>query len=86
MAVEGFGEVLILAFLYKQDRESTYEVVKAVDKASGYIFGEGDDATMAMMSSAMGADFDFFKYPSLYDTKSTLHNIIIQILFVLRLS
>ena len=37
--------------------------MKAVDKASGYIFGTGDDATMAMMSSAMGADFDFFKYP-----------------------
>ena len=46
-----------------QDKDSAYEVVKAVDKASGYIFGEGDDATMAMMSSAMGADFDFFKYP-----------------------
>ena len=41
-------------------------MVKAVDKASGYIFGERDDATMAMMSSAMGADFDFFKYPSLH--------------------
>ena len=37
--------------------------MKAVDKASGYIFGEGDDATMAMMSSALGADFDFFTYP-----------------------
>ena len=46
--------------------------MKAVDKASGYIFGEGDDATMAMMSSAMGADFDFFKYPLLHDAKSTL--------------
>ena len=50
--------------MLKQDKESAYEVVKAVDKASGYIFGEGDDATMVMMSSAMGADFDFFKYPS----------------------
>ena len=48
-----------------QDKESAYEVVKAIDKASGYIFGTGDDATMAMMSSAMGADFDFFKYPSI---------------------
>ena len=44
-------------------------MVKAVDKASGYIFGEGDDATMAMMSSAMGADFDFFKYPSLHGSR-----------------
>lgn len=53
-----------------QDKESAYEVVKAVDKASGYIFGTGDDATMAMMSSAMGADFDFFKYPFLEFTFS----------------
>ena len=50
-------------------------MVKAVDKASGYIFGEGDDATMAMMSSAMGADFDFFKYPSLQ-----LHDVCMLIL------
>ena len=51
--------------------------MKVVDKASGYIFGEGDDATMAMMSSAMGAEFDFFKYPSfqLYDVCSYCSNI-----------
>ena len=55
-----------MLWLLMQDKESVYEVVKAVDKASGYIFGEGDDATMAMMSSAMGADFDFFKYPCLW--------------------
>ena len=59
-------------FLHKQDRESAYEVVKAVDKARRYIFGEGDDATMTMMSSAMGAEFDFFKYPSLCNAKSKL--------------
>ena len=57
-----------------QDKESAYEVVKAVDKASGYIFGTGDDATMAMMSSAMGADFDFFKYPSIMSSWHLCHN------------
>lgn len=34
-----------------------FNVVKAVDKASGYVFHPGD----TMMATAMGADFDFFK-------------------------
>ncbi len=43
------------------------EVVRQVDKANGYVYGQGpggQDACMAaMMSTAVGADFDFFKYP-----------------------
>ena len=40
------------------------EVMKAVDKANGYVYGQAENANMAaMMSTAVGADFDFFKYP-----------------------
>ena len=43
-----------------------HAVMKAVDKANGYMFGPQERATLsAMMSTAMGADFDFFKYPAL---------------------
>lgn len=43
------------------------EVVRQVDKANGYVYGQGPgggEASMAtMMSTAVGAEFDFFKYP-----------------------
>ncbi len=40
-----------------------FQVMKAVDKANGYVFGKNDEAATlsSMMSTAMGADFDFFK-------------------------
>ena len=41
-----------------------YRVMKAVDKASGYVFGQGDERDMSMMTSSMGAEFDFLKYPT----------------------
>lgn len=46
-----------------QDKESMFSVMKAVDKASGYVFhsGEGMDTLSSMMSTAMGTDFDFCK-------------------------
>lgn len=47
-----------------QDKESMFEVMKVVDKASGYVYGQGESTNLvAMMSTAVGADFDFFKYP-----------------------
>ncbi len=43
------------------------EVMRQVDRANGYVYGQGsggEEASMAaMMSTAVGADFDFFKYP-----------------------
>ena len=38
-----------------------YSLMKAVDKASGYVFHceEGRDTLMAMLSTATRADFDF---------------------------
>lgn len=41
-----------------------FEVMKMVDKASGYAYGKGEKTNLpAMMSTAVGAEFDFFKYP-----------------------
>lgn len=38
-------------------------VMKAIDKASGYVFqSEAGNTLSSMMSVAVGADFDFFKY------------------------
>ena len=48
--------------LFYQDKESIFNVMKAVDKAGGYVFhGEGMNTLSSMMSTAMGTDFDFSK-------------------------
>ena len=42
-----------------------FNMMKAVDKAHGFVFG-GDNLKgnfSAMMSTAVGADFEFFRYP-----------------------
>lgn len=46
-----------------QDKESVANVIKIIDKANGYIFNQADHNIAALMSSAVGADFDYFKYP-----------------------
>ena len=56
-----YGDGEFTSAILPQDKESMYEVVKVVDKAGGYA---KEAPTMAtMMSTAMGANFDFFKYP-----------------------
>lgn len=53
-----------LLLLVSQDKESMFEVMKMVDKASGYVYGKGEKTSLsALMSTAVGAEFDFFKYP-----------------------
>ncbi|KAG7469145.1 hypothetical protein MATL_G00125770 [Megalops atlanticus] len=43
-----------------QDKESMMHVMRAVDKANGYCFGDLEERNMqAMMSAAVGADFHF---------------------------
>ena len=43
------------------------EVVKAVDKASGYATTKEErNTTAGLMSTAYGANFDFLKYPFYY--------------------
>jgi hypothetical protein len=39
--------------------------MKTIDKSNGYVFGEKHEESnfSALMSSAVGADFEFFKYP-----------------------
>ncbi|XP_065838240.1 GPN-loop GTPase 2-like isoform X2 [Oscarella lobularis] len=61
-----------------QDKQSVANVVKAVDKANGYVFGAGErqcDDVFSLMSSAFGADFDFFKTSSVkekyFETEKT---------------
>ena len=54
-----------------------YEVVKAVDKAGGYVYSAGEAPTLAtMMSTAMGADYQFFKYPPNHCSYCSLINYI----------
>ncbi|XP_025077634.1 GPN-loop GTPase 2-like isoform X2 [Pomacea canaliculata] len=45
-----------------QDKETMLQVRKAADKASGYVFGEGEDRTLeGLMSCAVGAEFEYEK-------------------------
>lgn len=42
------------------------QVLRTVDKANGYCFGDGEERNLqAMMSAAVGADFQFDSYPFL---------------------
>lgn len=43
------------------------QVLQAVDKANGYCFGDMEERNLqAMMSAAVGADFQFDSYPFLF--------------------
>ncbi|KAM9783315.1 GPN-loop GTPase 2 [Neosynchiropus ocellatus] len=47
-----------------QDKDSMIGVLRAVDKANGYCFGDLEERNLqAMMSAAVGADFQFNTYP-----------------------
>ena len=47
-----------------QDKESMTQVLRTVDKANGYCFGDLEERNLqAMMSAAVGADFQFSSYP-----------------------
>lgn len=47
-----------------KDKESMIQVLRAVDKANGYCFGNVEERNLqAMMSAAVGADFQFSSYP-----------------------
>ena len=40
-------------------------MLKEADKANGYVFGDKERDTLeSLMSTAMGADFQYMKYPS----------------------
>jgi len=51
-----------------QDKESMVAVLKQVDKANGYCFGVNEERNIQrMLSSAVGADFDFFKSAAVHE-------------------
>ncbi|XP_059810654.1 GPN-loop GTPase 2 [Hypanus sabinus] len=62
--VEVIQDYSLVSFipLNVQDKETMKQVMKAVDKANGYCFGNSEQRTLeAMMSAAVGADFYFNK-------------------------
>ncbi|XP_009865582.1 PREDICTED: GPN-loop GTPase 2 [Apaloderma vittatum] len=60
--VEVIEDYSLVSFipLNVQDKESMQQVMRAVDKANGYSFGDEEHRSLeALMSAAMGADFHF---------------------------
>uniref|UniRef100_A0A8B9NCP4 GPN-loop GTPase 2 n=1 Tax=Accipiter nisus TaxID=211598 RepID=A0A8B9NCP4_9AVES len=60
--VEVIEDYSLVSFvpLNVQDKESMRQVMKAVDKANGYSFGDQEHRSLeALMSAAVGADFHF---------------------------
>ncbi|XP_043573403.1 GPN-loop GTPase 2 isoform X1 [Chiloscyllium plagiosum] len=60
--VEVIEDYSLVSFipLNVQDKETMKHVMRAVDKANGYCFGDSEQRTLeAMMSAAVGADFQF---------------------------
>ncbi|KAG7242221.1 hypothetical protein INR49_024267 [Caranx melampygus] len=57
--IQDYGLVSFVP-LNVQDKESMIQVLRAVDKANGYCFGDLEERNLqAMMSAAVGADFQF---------------------------
>lgn len=57
--IQDYGLVSFVP-LNVQDRESMTQVLRTVDKANGYCFGNLEERNLqAMMSAAVGADFQF---------------------------
>uniref|UniRef100_A0A3Q3WRD8 GPN-loop GTPase 2 n=1 Tax=Mola mola TaxID=94237 RepID=A0A3Q3WRD8_MOLML len=57
--VQDYGLVSFVP-LNVQDKQSMIQVLRAVDKANGYCFGDLEERNLqAMMSAAVGADFQF---------------------------
>jgi len=55
-----------------QDKESMVNVLKEVDKANGYCFGTKEERNIQrMLSSAVGAEFDFFKSATVHEKYMT---------------
>ncbi|XP_041463558.1 GPN-loop GTPase 2-like [Lytechinus variegatus] len=51
-----------------QDKDSVLNAVKTIDKANGYVFGDLEERNLkALMSCAVGADFEFFKTASVQE-------------------
>ncbi|ESN98929.1 hypothetical protein HELRODRAFT_67088 [Helobdella robusta] len=65
--IEDYSLVSFLA-LHVEDRYSMLRVMKAADKACGYLFGSEDERTIdKLFSHAMAAEFDYEKIASLQE-------------------
>lgn len=65
--VEDYSLVSFLT-LNIQDKDSVLNVIKTIDKANGYVFGDLEERNLkALMSCAIGADFEFFKTASVQE-------------------
>ena len=53
---------LIYVLFFLQDKESMIAVLRAVDKAGGYIYGPNSGSNLT--SSAFSADYEFFRNAS----------------------
>ncbi|XP_006819703.2 GPN-loop GTPase 2-like [Saccoglossus kowalevskii] len=51
-----------------QDKDTMLQVLKTVDKANGYVFGDLEERNLqSLMSTALGADFQYFQAPSVQE-------------------
>ncbi|NXS51253.1 GPN2 GTPase, partial [Brachypteracias leptosomus] len=58
--IEDYSLVSFVPLNVQQDKESMRQVMRAVDKANGYSFGDQEQRSLeALMSAAVGADFHF---------------------------
>ena len=63
----------LTASYFLQSKESMIEVMKSVDRANGYPFGDLDDNKgnfSQLMSSAVGTDFEFFRLALKYSSRN----------------
>ncbi|KPP63684.1 hypothetical protein Z043_118036 [Scleropages formosus] len=69
-----------------QDKNSMMQVMKAVDKANGYCFGDLEERNLqALMSTVVGPDFHFDMYPSPISVSSSAASegtLIVPLLFL----
>ncbi|PAA49804.1 hypothetical protein BOX15_Mlig018689g1, partial [Macrostomum lignano] len=51
-----------------QDRESVLRLLRSVDQANGYVFGDAEERSIAaLLSCAVGADFEYAKIQSVHE-------------------
>uniref|UniRef100_A0A1I8J5H8 GPN-loop GTPase 2 n=1 Tax=Macrostomum lignano TaxID=282301 RepID=A0A1I8J5H8_9PLAT len=79
--IDYFTDVLDLSYLvqslegdpvlqkyHKLDRESVLRLLRSVDQANGYVFGDAEERSIAaLLSCAVGADFEYAKIQSVHE-------------------
>ena len=66
-------------FFWFQDTESLLRIVRTVDKATGYIFGDTEERNLqSLMSYAVAAEFEYEKIASIREKYMDLEDPEIQ--------